>query len=112
MSDDLGQLAAEMRDFVKARGWERFHTPKSLTMALSVEAAELMEHFQWLSPEESDALTDSERVEVGEEIADVLHYLLLLADRLEIDVARAVRQKMAKNAEKYPLGEKAAFERS
>lgn len=103
MSDELGQLTAEIRAFVRARDWERFHSPKNLAMALSVEVAELMEHFQWLTGEGSDSLDDTALAEVSDEIADVQIYLLQLADRLNVDVARAVRAKMVKNAGKYPV---------
>ncbi|HRN17785.1 MAG: nucleotide pyrophosphohydrolase [Trueperaceae bacterium] len=104
MSNDLNSLTADLREFVEARNWERFHAPKNLVMALSVEVAELLEHFQWLTNEESDALDAAKRSEVADEIADVQIYLLELADRLGIDVGEAVRLKMAKNAVKYPAG--------
>lgn len=102
MPSDLEALTAELRTFVRARGWERFHAPKNLAMALAVEAAELLEHFQWLSAEESGALDDAKLGEVADEIADVQIYLLQLADRLGVDVAAAVRAKMVKNAVKHP----------
>ncbi len=102
MSADLNTLTADLREFAKARGWERFHAPKNLVMALSVEVAELLEHFQWLTPEESDSLGETKRAEVADEIADVQIYLLELADRLSVDVGEAVRGKMGKNAVKYP----------
>jgi len=86
MSNDLNSLTADLREFVEARNWERFHAPKNLVMALSVEVAELLEHFQWLTNEESDALDAAKRSEVADEIADVQIYLLELADRLGIDV--------------------------
>jgi len=102
MADDLTQLTADLRSFVRARGWERHHAPKNLVMALSVEVAELLEHFQWLTNEESDALDAASLAVVADEVADVQIYLLELADRLGIDVAAAVRAKMVKNAVKYP----------
>ena len=98
-------LQNELREFAAARDWEQFHSPKNLAMALAVEAAELMEPFQWLTEEQSRRL--AERPEdyraVGEELADVQIYLLRLADLLGIDLEEAVSQKMAKNAEKYPI---------
>ncbi len=111
MPDELTDLQRDVRAFVEERGWGRFHTPKNLSMALLVEASELLEQFQWLTPAESDELDEAQREAVADEVADVMHYLLLLADRLGIDVAEAVRAKMVKNASKYPLGAKAAFER-
>ena len=93
-----------LRQFVKERNWQQFHTPKNLTMALSVEVSELMEHFQWLTAEESQSLSEARKSEVAEEVADVQIYLLMLADRLGIDIESAVRAKIVKNGEKYPVG--------
>lgn len=99
--DELRQL---VRRFVDERDWRQFHSPKNLSMALAIEAAELMEHFQWLTAEESRAVPlDAPRAsQVAEELADVVCYALALANELQIDVARAVRDKMIKNAQKYP----------
>ncbi len=105
MPDDISQLNADLRAFVRARDWERFHTPKNLVMALSVEVAELMEHFQWLSAEQSDDLDAAAKAAVADELADVQIYLLQLANRLDVDVLDAVRTKMVKNAVKYPESE-------
>jgi NTP pyrophosphatase (non-canonical NTP hydrolase) len=102
MPDALTNLRDELRDFAKARGWAPFHSPKNLASALSVEAAELLEHFQWLTEEQSRALSLAQRVEVGHEAADVLLYLIQLADQLDIDLAAAARRKMEINALKYP----------
>ena len=99
---DLTTLRDALRDFCAARDWHRFHTPKNLVMALSVEAAELVEHFQWATPEESLALAPEKRAEVADEIADVLIYLTELADVLGIDPIAAAREKIVKNAAKYP----------
>ena len=99
---DLTTLRDALRDFCAARDWHRYHTPKNLVMALSVEAAELVEHFQWATPEESLALTPEKRAEVADEIADVLIYLTELADVLGIDPIAAAREKIVKNAVKYP----------
>lgn len=104
MPGDLDQLTSEIRAFAQARDWHRYHAPKNLVMALSVEVAELMEHFQWLTNEESDALDPVARSGVIDEMADVQVYLLELADRLGVDMVAAVRQKMVKNAVKYPAG--------
>jgi NTP pyrophosphatase (non-canonical NTP hydrolase) len=95
-------LRDALRDFCAARDWHRYHTPKNLVMALSVEAAELVEHFQWATPEESLALAPEKRAEVADEIADVLIYLTELADVLDIDPIAAAREKIVKNAAKYP----------
>ena len=99
---DLTGLRDALRAFCAARDWHRFHTPKNLVMALSVEAAELVEHFQWATPEESLALAPEKRAEVADEIADVLIYLTELADVLGIDPIDAARAKIVKNAAKYP----------
>ena len=101
---DLRQLVDR---FVQERNWSQFHNPKNLSMALAIEAAELMEHFQWLDLDESRAVAqDAERVAaVAEELADVLCYALALANELKLDVADSVRAKMIKNAEKYPADE-------
>jgi len=99
---DLTTLRDALRDFCAARDWHRYHTPKNLVMALSVEAAELVEHFQWATPEESLALAPEKRAEVADEIADVLIYLTELADVLGIDPITAARDKIVKNAVKYP----------
>lgn len=101
-SDSLVGLRDALRDFAAARDWEQFHLPKNLAMALIVEAAELLEHFQWLTSEQSSGLDAESRREVGEEIADVLLYLIRLADVLDVDPIEAARRKMLKNAVKYP----------
>lgn len=95
-------LRDSLRKFVAERDWDKFHSPKNLAMALSVEAAELVEHFQWLSEAESRALPPAKLDEVRDEMADVLVYLVRLADKLDVDLLDAVAKKMAKNAEKYP----------
>lgn len=104
MSRSLSALSKRAQGFVKVRDWDKFHTPKNLVMALAVEAAELLEQFQWLTAEESQQLSSEARADVADEIADVQIYLLILASRLEIDVEQAVEAKMAKNAAKYPVG--------
>jgi NTP pyrophosphatase (non-canonical NTP hydrolase) len=101
-TDDLTQLRDTLRVFCAERDWHRYHTPKNLVMALSVEAAELVEHFQWATPAESQALAPEQIGEVADEIADVLIYLIELADVLGIDPLAAARAKIVKNALKYP----------
>lgn len=99
---DLTSLRDALRTFCAARDWHQYHTPKNLVMALSVEAAELVEHFQWSTAEESLAIGEAKRAEVADEIADVLIYLTELADVLGIDPIAAARAKIVKNARKYP----------
>ncbi len=99
----LASLRNQQRRFAEARDWPQFHTPKNLAMALSVEAAELLECFQWLTPEQSAQITGRERHAVEEEVADVLLYLLRLSDVLGIDLLQAAQRKMAVNARKYPV---------
>ena len=99
---DLDDMARRLREFAIERDWEQFHSPKNLAMALSVEASELLEHFQWLTEEQSSNLKPSELEAVAEEIADVQIYLVRLADRLGVDILAAARRKISKNAEKYP----------
>ena len=93
----------DLRGFAAAREWEQFHTPKNLSMALIVEAAELVEHFQWLTPQQSQELAPDTQEEVRRECADVLIYLTRLADVLGIDLLDAATAKMALNALKYPV---------
>jgi dCTP diphosphatase len=99
----LTDLRNELRRFAAARDWQQFHTPKNLAIALSVEAAELLEHFQWLTPLQSANLDGRTRRAVESEIADVLLYLTRLADVLGIDAIAAARRKMRINARKYPV---------
>lgn len=101
---ELGGLQARMAEFVAARGWEPWHVPKNLAMALGVEAAELAELFQWRSPEEStvSGLGPELRLRAGEELADVFAYVLSMANALDLDLANTFADKMARNAERYP----------
>ena len=99
---DLDDLRARLRAFAQARDWDPFHSPKNLAMALIVEAAELVEHFQWLTEAESAALPAGTRAAVGDELADVLVYVVRLADRLDVDLFAAVSSKLARNEAKYP----------
>lgn len=102
MSTNLHELRERLRAFVDERDWEQFHSPKNLAMALSVEAAELMEHFQWLSEEQSQVLNAMQREQVALEMADVFLYLVRLADRLDVDLVATAWQKIALNEQKYP----------
>jgi len=99
---DLEDIRCRVREFAKARDWQQFHSPKNLSMALSIEVAELMEHFQWLTEVESADLAPDVLAQVREEIADIQLYLVLLADRLDIDILEAVTDKMRQNEKKYP----------
>jgi len=107
MRDDAGttimQLRDQLRAFVEQRDWNQFHSPKNLSMSLAIEAAELMEHFQWISTEQSRALSAEQLVDVGEELADVLCYALAIANELELDVSSIFRRKMELNQQKYPI---------
>ncbi|MEK7817835.1 MAG: nucleotide pyrophosphohydrolase [Actinomycetota bacterium] len=100
----MEELTRELREFASERDWEQFHSPKNLAMALSVEAAEIVEHFQWLTQEESLNLSPEKLAEISDEVGDVLIYLTRLADRLGIDPLQAAMQKVEKNREKYPAG--------
>jgi dCTP diphosphatase len=99
---ELESLRDQLRDFAAAREWEQFHSPKNLAMALSAEAGELLEVFQWLTEEQSRNLEPKARAAVTEEIADVLLYLVRLGDQLDIDPIAAARRKLLENARKYP----------
>jgi len=98
----VNELRQLMAQFVAERDWDQFHSPKNLAMALTIEAGELMEHFQWLTTEQSQNIDASVKHEVGEELADVVCYAMSLANSLDIDVSSAVYQKMEKNRLKYP----------
>ena len=100
--DNLVALRDSLREFAAARDWRQYHTPKNLAMALIVEAAELVEQFQWSTPDESCHLSQEKTVAVRDEVADVLIYLIELADVLDIDLLEAARAKIAKNAIKHP----------
>ena len=103
-STTLAELRDVVRHFVEERDWRQFHSPKNLSMSLAIEAAELMEHFQWIDTSESRAVFSQPQklAEIREELADVLCYALAMANELEIDLSNAVRDKMVKNAAKYP----------
>ncbi len=98
----LDQIKHTLRDFAAERDWDQFHSPKNLAMALIVEAAELVEHFQWLTQDQSQTLPPETLAEVGQELADIQIYLIRLADKLGIDMEQAVNAKIELNAKKYP----------
>jgi dCTP diphosphatase len=100
---ELEALRAKLREFIAQRDWAQFHNPKNLAMALIAEAGELVEHFQWLTPEEADRLPPHARTEVEHELADVFIFLVELADRLGVDLLAAAERKLALNAQKYPV---------
>jgi NTP pyrophosphatase (non-canonical NTP hydrolase) len=102
MSNDLLELRELVRAFALERDWDQFHTPKNLAVSLCVEAAELLEPFQWLSSGSPEELSPKKLENIQHEMADVLIYLLRLADKLEVDLASAVRNKLNINALKYP----------
>ena len=99
---EFDQLKIKIRQFAEARDWVQFHSPKNLSMALIVEAAELVEHFQWLTEDQSRALDPAQLEQVRQELADIQIYLLRLADQLNIDMVDAVNKKIDINAKKYP----------
>jgi dCTP diphosphatase len=100
--DELDILKQRLRVFAATRDWEQFHTPKNLAMALIAEAAEVVEHFQWLTADESKVIDPAKRDEVALELADVLLYLVMLADSLDIDLAEAARRKISMNEQRFP----------
>ena len=102
-NNDLDHLKLRLREFADKRDWNQFHSPKNLAMALSVEAAELLEHFQWLTEEQSKNLPLDKREEVASELADTLLYLIRLADKLDIDLLAAAYNKFELNDKKYPV---------
>ena len=103
MSTELESLKLRLRDFAKERDWDQFHSPKNFSMALIVECAELVEHFQWLTDEQSKNLPAETLEEVRLEMADIFLYLIRLADKLDVDLMDAANRKIKLNAEKYPV---------
>jgi NTP pyrophosphatase (non-canonical NTP hydrolase) len=101
----VSELRQAMNQFVADREWHKFHSPKNLAMGLAIEAAELMEHFLWIDLEESRRLADDRqrKLAVGEEMADVACYLFALANALDLDLSDTIREKLKKNAIKYPV---------
>ena len=101
--NDFEKTLVRIREFRDARDWMQFHNPKDMAIAISVEASELLEHFLWKTPRECEQRVRVRRTEITDEIADIAIYLFELADNLEIDLPRAMRDKMRKNAKKYPV---------
>jgi dCTP diphosphatase len=102
-ADPIAELQHRLREFAAERDWEQFHTPKNLAMALAGEVGELLEIFQWLTPDESTSVMDGDRaIDVEDELADVLIYLTRLADVLEVDLTAAADRKIEANAERFP----------
>lgn len=99
---DIPELQSRLRQFATERDWQPFQTPKNLAMALMVEAAEMLEIFQWLTPEQSLGLNEAQREHLGEELADVLLYLVQVADHAGVDLDTAVERKLSLNAIKHP----------
>jgi len=100
---ELNSLREELRLFAMERDWDQFHSPKNLTSALAVEAAELLEPFQWLTDEQSRNLAPGKQSAVEDEMADVLIYLIRLADKLDVNLLDVTRRKIQRNALKYPI---------
>ena len=103
MSDSLYDLSHQLAEFARVRDWEQFHSPKNLSMALIAEAAELVEHFQWLTQEDSKNLPMEKLEEVRMEMADIQIYLLRMAERLGVDLVAAAQEKMAINEQRFPV---------
>lgn len=101
--NELEALRVRISDFAQERDWDQFHSPKNLSMALIVEAAELVEHFQWMKQKESFALSKEKLTAVEEELADILVYLVRIADQLNIDLISAAKKKITSNGAKYPV---------
>lgn len=101
-TDSLEQLRVHLAEFARERDWDQFHSPKNLAMALAGEAGELLEHFQWLTEEDSARIGEQKRFAVSLELADVLIYLIRLADKLDIDLIRSAEQKIVINEGRYP----------
>lgn len=99
----LKDLQAMIRKFVDERDWDQFHNPKDLSISLSLEASEVLEHFQWKNAEEMARHSKDNKAEIGDELADVFYWILLLANKLDINLIRAFEEKMVKNEIKYPI---------
>jgi NTP pyrophosphatase (non-canonical NTP hydrolase) len=103
MSATIADITREIREFRDARDWKQFHNPKEMAIGITAEAGELLQHFVWQSPEQSERRACDRREEIGSEIADVAILLFELADNLELDLATIMRAKLARNAERYPV---------
>jgi NTP pyrophosphatase (non-canonical NTP hydrolase) len=103
MSQELESIKLRLQEFARERDWDQFHSPKNFSMAMIVECAELVEHFQWLTDEQSKNLSAETLDEVSLEMADIMIYLIRLADKLDVDLLETVNRKIKLNAEKYPV---------
>lgn len=103
MTDSLQAIRSRIQAFVEERDWQQFHSPKNLAMAMIVEAAELVEHFQWMTEQESREVSAEKKEQIGQELADTFVYMLRIADVLEIDLIDATNRKLDINAKKYPV---------
>ena len=103
MTNEVKKLSDDLKEFAISRDWEQFHTPKNLSMALIAEAAELVEHFQWLTPEQSLDVKNEKLKDISHEMADIFIYLLRMAERMDIDLVSATREKMAINEKRFPV---------
>lgn len=100
---DLMRLRQMIRDYVEERDWDQFHNPKDLTISLALESSELLEHFQWKTTEEIEDYLVKSKHEVEEELADVFYCVLLIANKLDVDLEQVLSKKMIKNRNKYPI---------
>jgi|SRR3990172_9658814 len=100
---DIDDLTSKIVDFRDARDWKQFHNPKDMALSLVLEAAEVLEHFQWKNQTEVENHVQEKKNEIGEELADVLYWILLMSHDLDVDVAAALREKVKKNEIRYPL---------
>ena len=105
MTKSVQNLSDELKAFAIARDWEKFHTPKNLSMALIAEAAELVEHFQWLTPEQSMNIKGDKLNDIGHELADIFIYLLRISERLNIDLVQVTEDKITINKKRFPQGQ-------
>lgn len=103
MSSDIADLQKQIRDFCTARNWDQFHNPKDLALSLTLEAAEVLEHFQWKDDAEMTEHVAKKKEEIAEELSDVLYWTLRMADRFDIDIKESFQKKLAKNELKYPV---------
>ena len=106
MSDSIKELTRELRQFAQKRDWEKYHSPKNLSMALIAESAELVEHFQWLTEKQSGQLPNKQQHEVSLELADIFIYLIRISDQLGVDLIAAAREKIAINERRFPVSVK------
>ena len=100
---DIKELTEKIKKFRDERDWKQFHNPKDVALSLVLEAAEVLEHFQWKNPKEIEAYIKTNKEDIGEELADVLYWVLLMCNDLEIDIKEILEKKIKKNEEKYPV---------